>query len=80
MMITLVVIYVLTVTPGRVVDTLWIFWIVRYEYQYMTVVRGAIDLLRAMNSCTNVVVYAVISRSVLKLFSSLLEVSSVPVQ
>ena len=66
MMVTLVVIYIITVTPGRLLEAYMGMW--RYTgvrtipFIYGKKVRGTIDLVRGMNSWTNVIVYAIISR------------------
>ena len=63
MMITLVVIYIITVTPGRIMDALKAYFIIGDSGTYfIKKVRGTIDMVRGINSWTNVVVYTLISR------------------
>ena len=65
MMIALVVIYIITVTPGRILNAfmaLEYLSVRKFPFVYGKKVSGAVDLVRGMNSWTNVVVYAIISR------------------
>ena len=63
MMVTLVVIYIITVTPGRIMDALKSYYIIGDSgIFYIKKVKGTIDMVRGINSWTNVVVYTLISR------------------
>ena len=67
MMITLVVIYFITVTPGRILNAFMLLEVFNgkpriFTFIYGKKILGAVDLVRGMNSWTNVVVYALISR------------------
>ena len=67
MMIILVVIYIITVTPGRILNAFMVLEVRngkprKFPFFYGKKVLGAVDLVRGMNSWTNVVVYALISR------------------
>ena len=67
MMITLVVIYIITVTPGRILNAFMILEVFNgkpriFPFIYSKKVLGAVNLVRGMNSWTNVVVYSLISR------------------
>ena len=67
MMIALVVIYIITVTPGRILNAFMALEpkgrkVRKFSFIYGKKVAGAVDLVRGMNSWTNVVVYAIISK------------------
>ena len=63
MMIALVVIYIITVTPGRITDALRDSYIIKSSgIFYIKKVKGTVDMVRGINSWTNVVVYTLISR------------------